>query len=42
MTHRPSVASDSNDRDMTRAYLLVLLVETVVIFALWALSRYFG
>jgi len=40
-TQTPAV-SEPDGRDMTRTYVLVLVVEALVIFALWALSRYFG
>ena len=33
---------DVTDRRMTRTYGLVLVVEAVVIAALWGFSRYFG
>ncbi len=35
-------AADPDDTPMTGTYLLVLLVEAVVIAALWALGRQFG
>ena len=41
-TTRAPAVSDPDDSDMTRTYVLVLVVETLVIFALWALSRYFS
>ena len=34
--------SDPDGRDMTGTYVLVLVVEALVVFTLWALSRYFG
>ena len=34
--------SDLNDRDMTRTYIAVLVVEALVILALWAFGRYFA
>jgi len=34
--------SDPGDRDMTPTYVAVVVVEGLVIFALWAFSRYFG
>jgi hypothetical protein len=40
-TQTPAV-SEPDARNMTRTYVLVLVVEALVIFALWALSRYFG
>ena len=40
-TSQTTAASDPDGRDMTRTYVLVLVVEALVIFALWALSRYF-
>ena len=32
----------SDDRRMTRIYVLVVAVEVVVVTALWSFSRYFG
>jgi hypothetical protein len=40
-TQTPAVA-DAGDRDMTRTYAAVLVVEALVVFALWAFSRYFS
>jgi hypothetical protein len=40
VTRRAS--GDPNDSAMTGTYVLVLVVEAVVIAALWALGRYFG
>jgi hypothetical protein len=41
-TPQTPVASDPGDTNMTRTYVLVVIVEAVVVFALWALSRYFA
>jgi hypothetical protein len=41
-TTRTPAMSDPGGSDMTRTYVLVLVVETLVVFALWAFSRYFS
>ncbi len=42
MSPPPPAAADPGDAGMTRTYALVVLVEAVVVFALWAISRYFA
>ncbi len=39
---RTSDVSETPEGDMTRTYVLVLVVEALVISALWAFSRYFA
>ena len=34
--------ADAEDRPMTRTYVTVLVVEVLVLLALWAAGRYFG
>jgi hypothetical protein len=34
--------ADDSDRPMTATYAAVLIVEAVVLAALWAFGRYFG
>ena len=34
--------TDVEDRPMTRTYARVLVVEVLVLLALWAAGRYFG
>ena len=41
MTNEPP-DPPSDDRRMTRIYVLVVAVEVVVVTALWSFSRYFG
>lgn len=33
---------DPHDSDMTRTYVAVVVVEALVVLALWAFSRYFA
>lgn len=42
VTNPAPAVPNSDERAMTRTYLLVFLVEAVVIVALWTFSRYFG
>lgn len=42
MTRSSPAVSDPDQRDMTRTYVLVLVVEAGVVLALWAFSRFFG
>ena len=41
-TTRTPAVSDPDDSDMTRTYVAVVVVEALVILALWAFSRYFA
>lgn len=38
--HAPG-PEDAGDRDMTRTYVLVIVVQAVVLLTLWFFSRYF-
>jgi len=39
---QPKHEPEPDDHRMTRTYVLVLVVEVVVIAALWSFSRYFS
>ena len=37
-----NVKSDASDRSMTRTYVAVIVIEALVLVALWAAQRHFG
>ena len=42
MNHQNRTVGEPNDRPMVGTFVAVLLVEVIVLLALWAFGAYFG